>query len=124
MKKQQQSDTCFDFTGSHLLAEFYGCDYCESEQVVHNMVLAATIAGDVQLLNFSFHAFDTGGFTAIALLAESHLSIHTYPEHRAAFIDIFTCGSHDPLDILTILKQQMNPATVTHQCIQRGQSDV
>jgi S-adenosylmethionine decarboxylase len=66
-------------------------------EFVREAVLSAAERANSTLLKLQVHAFEPQGVTAIALLAESHLSIHTWPERGYAAVDIFTCGAHtDP----------------------------
>ncbi len=85
----------YAFRGRHLLASYTGCsesalrDFAGLTAALHEAVAAsgATLLDSVQ------HIFPPHGMTAVVLLSESHASIHTYPEHRSCFVDIFTCGT-------------------------------
>ena len=84
------------FQGKHLLLELYGCN---SEKLNDEIFLRCKIDNASKLarasvLNLVSNKFEPFGVTAIALLAESHLSIHTWPESQYAAIDIFTCGKN------------------------------
>ena len=85
----------------HLLLELYECN---SEKLNDELFLrcvtnsSAKLAG-ARVLNLISHKFEPQGVTAIALLAESHLSIHTWPESNYAAIDIFTCGKNMSPDL-------------------------
>ena len=84
-----------DALGTHLIIELSGCDQRilgDVEQIRGAMVMAAVEAG-ATIVGQSFHKFSPGGVTGIVALAESHLSIHTWPEHGYAAADIFTCGA-------------------------------
>ena len=81
--------------GTHLIIELSGCDPRLLNDVEHirgAMVMAAAEAG-ATIVSQSFHKFSPGGVTGIVALSESHLSIHTWPEHGYAAADIFTCGA-------------------------------
>ena len=80
----------------HLLLELYGCD---SQKLNDESFLRCTLNKSAKLakatvLNLISNKFDPQGVTAIALLAESHISIHTWPESNYSAIDIFTCGQN------------------------------
>jgi S-adenosylmethionine decarboxylase len=82
--------------GKHCLLDLYGCS---SEKLNDDVFLAKAITEAVEkagatLLNLTAHRFEPQGITALALLAESHLSIHTWPETGYAAVDVFTCGDH------------------------------
>jgi S-adenosylmethionine decarboxylase len=67
------------------------------EDFVKTALIEASDAAGATLLQVVTHKFEPQGVTGFALLAESHISIHTYPEHHFASIDAFTCGEHtDP----------------------------
>ena len=93
----QTRNTDFDgFQGKHYLLELYGCN---SNKLNDEIFLRCKIDNAAKLarasvLNLVSNKFEPLGVTAIALLAESHLSIHTWPESQYAAIDIFTCGKN------------------------------
>ena len=80
--------------GIHCILELFGCPYelLNDEIFVRNSLQEASKKSLSTLLKLSSHKFHPQGVTAVGLLAESHLSIHTWPEHHYAAIDIFTCG--------------------------------
>ena len=78
----------------HLLLELYRCD-CEKlndESFLRCSLNRAAKLAKATVLNLISNKFDPQGVTAIALLAESHISIHTWPESKYSAVDIFTCG--------------------------------
>ena len=84
------------FHGKHLLLELYGCnsDKLNDEIFLRCKIDNASKLARASVLNLVSNKFEPFGVTAIALLAESHLSIHTWPESQYAAIDIFTCGKN------------------------------
>ena len=93
----QTRNTNFDqFQGKHLLLELYGCnsDKLNDEIFLRCKIDNASKLARASVLNLVSNKFEPFGVTAIALLAESHLSIHTWPESQYAAIDIFTCGKN------------------------------
>ena len=84
------------FQGKHLLLELYGCnsDKLNDEIFLRCKIDNASKLARASVLNLVSNKFEPFGVTAIALLAESHLSIHTWPESQYAAIDIFTCGKN------------------------------
>ncbi len=93
-KTEHQSDNLFDFQGNHLLLELYGCnrEKLNDELYLRCQLNSAAKLAKASVLNIVSNKFEPFGVTAIALLAESHLSIHTWPESQYSAIDIFTCG--------------------------------
>jgi S-adenosylmethionine decarboxylase proenzyme, Bacillus form len=86
----------YDFKGKHFFASYKECD----EQALINIdalkeafELAVNSSG-ATILKYDYVNFLGNGITATFILSESHASIHTYPEHNACFVDLFTCGDH------------------------------
>ena len=80
----------------HLLLELYRCD-CEKlndESFLRCILNRASKLANATVLNMISNKFEPQGVTAIALLAESHISIHTWPESNYSAVDIFTCGQN------------------------------
>jgi S-adenosylmethionine decarboxylase len=85
-----------DTLGRHVIAELDGCDEAvlrDPGTIRGHLVDAARKAGATVLARETFE-FEGGGVSGFVLLAESHISIHTWPEHHYAAIDIYTCGDH------------------------------
>jgi S-adenosylmethionine decarboxylase len=82
---------------------------------------AAAAAAGAHVLSAHFHAFGSGqGITGVLLLAESHVSIHTWPEAGFAAIDIFMCGTAAPQRALFVLQAALQPASCDIHRIARG----
>jgi len=82
--------------GKHLLLELYRCDYekLNDESFLRCTLNRAAKLANATVLNLISNKFEPQGVTAIALLAESHISIHTWPESNYSAVDIFTCGQN------------------------------
>ncbi len=80
----------------HFLLELYRCDYekLNDESFLRCILSNAAKLANATVLNLISNKFEPQGVTAIALLAESHLSIHTWPESYYSAVDIFTCGQN------------------------------
>ena len=84
--------------GKHYLLNLYGCEFdvLNNEVYLRNLIkLAAETTGATVLQTIS-HKFEPHGVTALCLLSESHISIHTWPEKGEAAVDIFTYGDAEP----------------------------
>lgn len=83
-----------DTVGIHYLAELYDCPRAllDDETFVKDALRQAVDRGLATLLHEVSHHFHPHGVTALGLIAESHLAIHTWPEHGYAAVDVFTCG--------------------------------
>lgn len=78
--------------GRHCLIDLWGCASPADPVGWEQLLRAAVDAMDATLLDLRVHAFAPHGLTAVAILAESHLAIHTWPERDYVAIDLFTCG--------------------------------
>ena len=80
----------------HLLLELYKCDYekLNDESFLRCTLNRAAKLANATVLNLISNKFEPQGVTAIALLAESHISIHSWPESNYSAVDIFTCGQN------------------------------
>ncbi|MCP9808317.1 adenosylmethionine decarboxylase [Cyanobium sp. HWJ4-Hawea] len=85
-----------DTVGKHCILELYNCDSAklDDEAFLRTAITTAAKQAGATLLNLITHRFDPQGVTGLALLAESHISIHTWPESGYAAVDVFTCGDH------------------------------
>ena len=82
--------------GKHCILELYECDSAklDDEAFLRDTITSAAKRAGATLLHLITHRFDPQGVTGLALLAESHISIHTWPESGYAAVDVFTCGDH------------------------------
>lgn len=82
--------------GSHWILEMYDCpaEVIDDLDTVRDAIRGAAKAAKSTLLHESAHSFEPQGVTALGLLAESHISVHTWPELGYAAADVFTCGEH------------------------------
>jgi S-adenosylmethionine decarboxylase len=84
--------------GNQFIVDFYDCR-CENFddlEWVENVMIEAAKRARATIVDVVFHKFNPQGISGVVVIAESHFAIHTWPEHRYAAIDIFTCG--DTLD--------------------------
>lgn len=81
--------------GRHLLVELHNCnrEALNDLSLLRDIMVKAAIACGAVVLGESFHHFSPQGVSGVVIIAESHLSIHTWPEHGYAAVDIFTCGT-------------------------------
>ncbi len=80
--------------GKHVIVEMYDCDreIINNQELVETIMIEAVKISGATLIKTVFHKFSPHGITGIAVVAESHFSIHTWPEYGYCAIDIFTCG--------------------------------
>ena len=85
----------------HLTCKFEGI--LNDNNKILNISLSACHENDLTVLGYKSHTFYPQGFTAIILLAESHLSIHTFPEKNFALVDLFMCGAKSKKQVNNII---------------------
>ena len=113
----------YAFRGTHLLLDYYNVDPVVANDI--NYVEVA-LRNSIQeagftLINIVSSKFEPQGLSTVALLEESHVSIHTYPEKKSMFIDIFTCGDGVPDDINRLLSIAFKPHRINITKIIRGE---
>jgi S-adenosylmethionine decarboxylase proenzyme len=109
--------------GRHLLLTLAGCpaDRLDDRRALEALVRAAAEATGATVLQVVGHRFTPQGVTVMALLAESHASLHTYPERGLAFWDCFTCGhACDPAASIPVLREALRPARLAQRTILRS----
>ena len=81
--------------GRHLLVELNDCDreVLNDLDQLRDAMLGAAIKSGAVILGDSFHRFSPQGVSGVVVIAESHLSVHTWPEYGYAAVDVFTCGT-------------------------------
>ncbi len=107
--------------GIHLLIDLWEADNLADIEVIRATLVEAAGACGATLLDVQLHGFGPGqGITGVALLAESHISIHSWPEHGYAAIDVFVCGACDPHAVLPVLRNAFRPERVELTAQPRG----
>lgn len=110
--------------GSQVIAEFINCseDVLDNQNALEEILKQGIRRCGLTLISTDVHKFDPVGVTAVALIGESHVVIHTYPEARHASIDIFTCsaGSHARNDLVRFLESELKPSTIRLLDVDRG----
>lgn len=107
--------------GRHVLVDFHGAARLRDGAAAAPVLRRAARAAGARVLRVATHDFgDRAGFTGVALLAESHLTIHTWPEHGLAAIDIFMCGACDPMRALPALRAHFRPGREAVTVLARG----
>ncbi len=103
-----------EFAGTHLIADLWGASRLDDLDHMERALREAVIAAGATLLHIHLHHFTpNGGISGVAVLAESHISVHTWPERDFAAFDVFMCGDARPAEAIDVLKRAFSP-TRTH----------
>jgi len=111
------------FAGRHVLAELGGVEAAvlDDEPFLRTTVARTLAASNATVCEVISHRFQPQGVTVLALLAESHASIHTYPEIGTAFVDVFTCGDRaDPERAVRLLAESLGATLDAMSTVERG----
>lgn len=110
------------YLGTHVLLELKGCPEellripADSERIL----LAAAEAMQATVIEHRFHAFAPHGVSGVIVIAESHLTVHTWPEHGYAAIDVFSCGDLDLAAGIDVLKKGYHAKSSEERVVLRG----
>jgi S-adenosylmethionine decarboxylase len=98
------------FAGRHLIVDLWGCQQLDNLSFIEQTLRDATDIAGATLLHLHLHHFTpNGGVSGVAVLAESHISIHSWPERDYAALDIFMCGNTQPEKAVALLQQRFQP---------------
>lgn len=109
--------------GRHVILEMRGCDknVIDSVEGVRDILTKATCASKATLVEVVCHHFSPYGVTGVAILAESHISVHTWPEYEYAAVDIFLCGHNiDPHKAASYIKKTFGAKETSIVELKRG----
>ena len=109
--------------GRHLVVELSGCncDILNNQQLLEKHLTEAVRQSGATIVRSVFHRYNPQGISGVVVIAESHISIHTWPEYGYAAVDYFTCGTAvDPYRAHQYLKEQLGATDVLCQELPRG----
>lgn len=111
--------------GRHLLVEYRGCDPARLDDLpfIEALMRRAVEAAGVTVIDGFFHRFAPQGVTGVVVIAESHLSVHTWPELGYAAVDFFTCGDAPPEPAHRLLCEGLGASRYAAITVQRGLDD-
>ena len=99
--------------GAHLIVDLYDAERLDDLDHIEAVLRRAVIAARATLLHIHLHHFEpNGGVSGVAVLAESHISIHTWPENGYAALDVFMCGNADPDACIPVFREGFRPKNV------------
>lgn len=109
------------FAGVHLLVDLWGATNLADPEHIDAALREAALNAGATILHSHFHHFSpNGGVSGVVVLAESHISIHTWPERDFAAVDIFMCGACDPHDAIPVLRAAFAPTRIDLDEQRRG----
>ena len=109
------------FAGTHLLIHLWGATNLGDPELIDRALRTGAEVAGATILHSHFHHFSpNGGVSGVVVLAESHISIHTWPERDFAAVDIFMCGACDPYKAIPLLKEAFKPNFINLNEQRRG----
>ena len=109
------------FAGTHVLLDLWGASRLDDARHIERAMRRAVDVSGATLLHLHLHRFgDGGGVTGVAVLAESHISVHTWPERGFAAFDVFMCGGCRPDLAAEVLRSALDPVRVEMSVERRG----
>ncbi len=107
--------------GAHLIIDLYDAERLDDIDHISDTLVACVDAAGATLLHMHLHPFEpNGGISGVAVLAESHISIHSWPERGYAALDVFMCGDAQPELCVDILRKAFKPQRIAVQELLRG----
>ena len=107
--------------GAHLIVDLYGAERLDDIGYIEMTLRHCVEASGATLLHMHLHGFEPNGVSGVAVLAESHISIHTWPDAGYAALDIFMCGKANPDACIPILRQAFSVKRLAVSELLRGQ---
>jgi S-adenosylmethionine decarboxylase len=107
--------------GVHLIVDLHGAEHLDDIDYIEATLRRCVAAARATLLHIHLHHFAPSGVSGVAVLAESHISIHTWPEAGFAALDVFMCGSADPDKCIPVLREAFSAKHVGVSELLRGQ---
>ena len=109
--------------GVHLLLDLENCDQkiLDDLNIIKQTLIIAAQRSGALIMGETFHKFTPVGVTGIVSIAESHISIHTWPEFKYAAVDIFSCGEDFDLEsCVKVISDNLKCNHITRKTIKRG----
>lgn len=109
--------------GRHFIFELFGCEKAVLDDLpgIEAAIVKAAEAAGATVVGKVFHKFAPQGVTGVVIIAESHISIHTWPEIGYAAVDIFTCSARtEPMKAFDVISSLLKPSTTSVVEVKRG----
>jgi S-adenosylmethionine decarboxylase len=121
--RTEETSKKLDARGTHIICELSGCDAAALTDLVlvRDTMVAAAREANAEVLKVAFHRFQPHGVSGVVVIAESHLSIHTWPESGYAAVDFYTCGDHtDPWRACEFAAKRLGAKSMLTTEVKRG----
>ncbi|MFJ7744336.1 adenosylmethionine decarboxylase [Peribacillus sp. NPDC097295] len=108
--------------GRHVISELWGCDFEKLNNIdlIERIFVDAALKSGAEVREVAFHKFAPQGVSGVVIISESHLTIHSFPEHGYASIDVYTCGNLDPNIAADYIAEALNAQTRENIELPRG----
>lgn len=116
-----------DTMGRHVIAELWDCniDILNNMSQIEQVFVDAALKAGAEVREVAFHKFAPHGVSGVVIIAESHLTVHSFPEHGYASIDVYTCSNTiDPNIAVDYIIQALEAKTFEHVEVKRGMGPV
>ncbi|KGA97841.1 S-adenosylmethionine decarboxylase [Alkalihalobacillus alcalophilus ATCC 27647 = CGMCC 1.3604] len=116
-----------DTMGRHVIAELWGCNVekLNNMNYIEQVFVDAALKAGAEVREVAFHKFAPHGVSGVVIISESHLTIHSFPEHGYASIDVYTCGDIiDPNVASNYIAEALNATTSEVIEVPRGMGPV
>lgn len=122
-----EGDIAMDTVGRHVIAELWDCnaDKLNDMALIEQIFVNAALKAGAEVREVAFHKFAPQGVSGVVIISESHLTIHSFPEHGYASIDVYTCGDRiDPNVAADYIVEALEAETVEKVEVPRGKGPV
>lgn len=125
-KTYQRGKRTLETMGRHIIAELWECDFdkLNDMQFIEQTFVDAALKSGAEVREVAFHKFAPQGVSGVVIISESHLTIHSFPEHGYASIDVYTCGDLDPSIAANYIADALNAGTRETLEMPRGMGPV
>ncbi|XEC94718.1 adenosylmethionine decarboxylase [Paenibacillus tarimensis] len=107
-----------DTLGRHLIVDLWECnpDLISTSETLKQLMVEAALHSGADIREVIFHQFEPVGVSGVVVISESHLSVHSFPEHRYVSLDVYTCGGMNPHVSMSFLKDRLGAGR--YECIE------
>jgi S-adenosylmethionine decarboxylase len=116
-----------DTYSRHCIVELWECndEFLNNRQLIEKIMVEAALESGAEIREVTFHAYTPQGISGIVVISESHLSIHTFPEHGYASLDVFTCGDRiSPKGAAELVSKKLGAKKTYEINLERGLGEI